>query len=66
MFQVVSARYDRGIPSFECKSGFEHLAVPFWPTIPSGIVWPLPNVLTRHQYAAFCDRWTEIRLLLDK
>jgi hypothetical protein len=61
VFQVVSAEYS-GIPSFSPQRDFENLSVPFWPTIPEGIIWPPPYFLrTRADFEAYADRWRAIR-----
>jgi len=40
---------------------FEFLAVPFWPWIPSGVVWPPARVLeTAADFDAFADRWRNL------
>jgi hypothetical protein len=62
VFQAVSV-YSVGIHTFECQSGFEHLAAPLWPVMPdSGIEWPPNNVLTRPAFVPFAERWRQIRL----
>jgi hypothetical protein len=61
-FQVVSA-YLSGIPSFCPKSEFDHVAIPFWPGIPNGVVWPPVDVIrTRDDFDAFSERWGAITL----
>jgi hypothetical protein len=64
IFQVVSARFRSGMPSFFPRRGFEKLAIPFWPSIPRRITWPPQDVLrTRTQFDMFAERWGEISLL---
>jgi hypothetical protein len=63
VFQVVSARFSSGMPSFSPNGGFEYLAIPFWPTIPKRIRWPPQDVLrTRTQFDEFSERWGTIKL----
>lgn len=61
MFQVVAANLI-GLPSFEAQ-GFEHSAVPFWPTIPGGVVWPPAYAIKRSDFEPFSERWGKIRLI---
>lgn len=63
VFQVVAARH-AGIPSFSPRAGFEHLGIPFWPTIPEGVAWPPPNVLrTWIEFEQFSERWGAIQFV---
>lgn len=59
-FQVVTAKY-LFIRSFSPKIGYENLAVPFFPEIPQGISWPLPNILRAPGHVTnFAHRWHSI------
>jgi hypothetical protein len=65
IFQVV-AEMSTGIPSFSPRTGFEYLAVSFWPTIPEASSWPPQDVLrTRSEFDEFSERWGAIQLLHD-
>jgi hypothetical protein len=44
-FQVVSVKEIAGVAGFDPISGFESLAVPFWPAPPRGFVWPAHDAL---------------------
>ena len=56
--QVVAERK----PSFwvlDPSSGYEHLAVRFWPRVPKGLRWPLKSVLkTPGEFRQFARRWS--------
>jgi hypothetical protein len=56
VFQVVAVKQ---IWSLRFRpSGFEDLAVPFWPAIPRDYVWPSSSLLDGiEQFEAFADRW---------
>jgi hypothetical protein len=62
VFQVLSIN-DFGSVRFAPLSGFEDLAVPFWPIVPEGIVWPnsisLSNV---SEFDRFSFRWSSVFL----
>jgi len=69
VFQVVSGRlhtetrHQWGEINFTPMHNFEHLAVPFWPAIQDGIVWPLPNaLLTRDDFNSFGERWDSVNV----
>jgi len=63
IFQVVSARVSKTMRSFYPRSGFEYLAIPFWPTIPKRIRWPPQDVIrTKKQFGEFSERWGTITL----
>jgi len=56
-FQVVSESKPTGL-NFTPSLGFEHLAVPFWPRIPEGFVWPPKAALkSRAEFKEFSARW---------
>jgi hypothetical protein len=59
VFQVVAVR-SIGIPSFEPRPGFEHLAVPFWPSIPEGFSSPADVLRTKTDFDKFSERWGAI------
>jgi hypothetical protein len=64
VFQVVSLRNPPPSP-FRPRNqdAFKHLAVGFWPWIPSGIEWPLSDVLKSvAEFDNFADRWGSIVL----
>jgi hypothetical protein len=43
--------------------GYEQLAVPFWPRIPSGFMWPPESILkTPRDFLEFSMRWRRIEL----
>jgi hypothetical protein len=57
VFQVVSVHKPGNI-ALKSKSGFENVAVPFWPKLPDGFVWPAPHALTTRQgFRNFAHRW---------
>jgi hypothetical protein len=62
VFQVVAERK----PSSWALSpitGFEHLAVPFWPRVPSGFMWPAEAVLkTVKDFELFAARWQRLHV----
>ena len=63
VFQVVSARYSDWRP-FMPSPGFEHLSIPFWPTIENDVGWmPLYSLRNAREYERFAARWREIRIL---
>jgi len=62
-FQVVSGDFVN-VPSFRPNETFEHLTIPFWPTLGSGEKWPPADVLrTKAQFERFAGRWGEIRFV---
>jgi len=64
MFQVVAERK----PPFLAVSpvrGYEQLAVPFWPRIPDGFVWPPKSILkTTRDFEEFSTRWRRLELAI--
>lgn len=59
-FQVVASR-QQGFVSLRPAPGFEFVAVPFWPRLHDGVVWPLSDVLrTVGEFDAFSERWNSI------
>jgi hypothetical protein len=59
VFQVVS---QRNAPTLRFRSSrhdrFKYLAIGFWPWIPSGVVWPLSEILkTDADFESFATRW---------
>ena len=62
VFQVVAERQPSGFALFPIP-GFEHLAVSFWPRIPSGFVWPPEAVLkTVKEFDFFATRWRRLNV----
>jgi hypothetical protein len=63
MFQVVAERK----PPFLAVSpipGHGQLAVPFWPRIPTGFVWPPDSILkTTRDFQEFATRWRRLDIL---
>lgn len=61
VFQTVSMKNFFG-PQIAVKpQDDKFLAVPFWPTIPSGVVWPLSHVLANPaDFEAFAERWERV------
>jgi hypothetical protein len=62
-FQVTSVKNFFGpLAQFSPSDArFNHLAVRFWPRIPSGVVWPLAHVLRDGtDFNAFADRWRDV------
>jgi hypothetical protein len=61
VFQTVSAKHF-GTISLAPSPGFERLAVPFWPNIPPGIVWPNPveNLSEVSEFDRFAFRWSTV------
>lgn len=61
IFQVVAAKFPIGFPSFYPIAGFEHLAIPLYPELPTDISWPLPNFIAdRAHFEGFSTRWSSI------
>jgi hypothetical protein len=61
VFQVVSAKYTRGIRSFSPIAGFEHLSIPFWPTLATKTRWPPDDVIrTVAELEGFSRRWRTV------
>jgi hypothetical protein len=60
VFQVVAAR-QQGFTPIAPRPGFEYLAIPFWPKLPSGVRWPPDEVLrTVSEFEIFATRWNTI------
>ena len=62
VFQVVAVKQ---IWNLQFRpSRFEGLAVPFWPAVPSGYIWPSPYVLDgTEQFLAFTERWQIVNVV---
>jgi hypothetical protein len=46
------------------RAGFEHLAVPFWPSIPAGFVWPMDASLRdTEDFRRFGSRWNRVETI---
>ena len=59
-FQVV-AHKQLLFADFVPLPGFENLAVPFWPTLPSDYVWPGFDYLrSSEHFKRFHDRWSSV------
>lgn len=62
-FQLVAADV-LDVPSFSPHESFEHLSIPFWPTLPGVIKWPPADVLrTRGDFEGFARRWGKIHFI---
>lgn len=60
VFQLVAERQPSSL-AFSPIRGFEHLAVPFWPRIPSGFEWPPKAVLENDKdFDMFASRWRKV------
>jgi hypothetical protein len=60
VFQVVAERKPSSF-ALSPVAGFEHLAVPFYPRIPTGFVWPPEAVLkTVKDFDFFAARWSRL------
>jgi hypothetical protein len=63
VFQVVAERCPTFLTLFPTP-GFENLAVPFWPHIPVGCVWPPEVVLTTtDKFEEFAKRWQRLNIV---
>jgi hypothetical protein len=63
VFQVVAERTPTFLTLFPVAR-FEHLAVPFWPRVPTGFVWPPEAVLkTVGEFEDFAARWHRLNLV---
>ena len=61
VFQVVSIKTFLGPRIDLIPADGKYLAVPFWPNIPSSVVWPLSHVLRNPtEFNAFADRWQKV------
>ena len=57
VFQLVAERKPSSL-TFSPITGYEHLAVPFWPRIPDGFMWPAKAVLEKvKDFDLFAGRW---------
>jgi hypothetical protein len=62
VFQVVAERYPSSF-AVSPISGFEHLAVPFWPRIPDAFMWPPETVLEKvKDFDLFAARWQRLHV----
>lgn len=61
VFQVVSLKNFFG-PRVAIRPADDNfLAIPFWPSVPSGVVWPLSHVLASPaEFNAFAERWESV------
>jgi hypothetical protein len=61
VFQVLSAKHFGSI-GLAPPPGFERLAVPFWPEVIPGFVWPNPlqNISKVSEFDRFSFRWGEV------
>jgi hypothetical protein len=58
--QVVAFKAS-GIAGFSPTMAFDHLAVPLWPNVPDGFVWPnLFNLSGRDEFERFARRWGNV------
>jgi hypothetical protein len=63
VFQVVAERKPTFLTLFPV-AGFESLAVPFWPRVPEGFLWPPETVLkTVEEFEAFAARWCKVSVV---
>jgi hypothetical protein len=61
-FQVVAERKPSPF-TLSPVAGFEHMAVPFWPRIPIGFMWPPKAVLESvKDYDLFASRWRRLNI----
>ena len=61
-FQVVAQR-QRGFTAFAPRSGRGDSAVPFWPEIPQGFIWPAQGALmTVNAFEGFSARWQDVSI----
>jgi hypothetical protein len=62
VFQVVAESKPTSLV-FSPTAGFEHLAVPFWPDIPGGFIWPPGAILeTVKDFDLFATRWHRLHV----
>jgi hypothetical protein len=62
VFQVLVERAPSLLSLFPI-AGFERLAIPFWPRISTGFVWPPAAVLnTTAEFEAFAMRWSRLNI----
>jgi hypothetical protein len=60
VFQVVAQRSPSSL-TLSPIAGFDRLAIPFWPRIPNGFVWPPKEVLQSvAEFEAFAARWRRV------
>ena len=63
VFQVVAERNPLSWHVSPADKRFENLAVPFWPRIPDGFVWPPKAVLmTARDFQDLANRWGRIHV----
>lgn len=61
-FQVLGVKQHRQ-NRFTVNSGYEDLAIPFWPRVPIGFVWPASRVLkSADEFGRFAERWNTVRV----
>jgi hypothetical protein len=64
VFQVVAARSVGQVAFVPAGGDFEYLAVPFWPSIPIGFVWPpVYSLRNTFDFNAFAKRWFAVRFV---
>jgi hypothetical protein len=60
VFQVVSVKHF-GTAVLEPPPGYERLAVPFWPSIGRGFIWPNhTNLSSNDEFDTFAFRWRRV------
>jgi hypothetical protein len=63
-FQVVAEKWPSGA-FLSSRAKFERLAVPFWPEIPIGFIWPAPLALKSiTDFSKFASRWNYLDISL--
>jgi len=61
VFQVVASRKPVSWLIRPGGAAFENMAIPFWPSIPSGFMWPAKGGLTTAtEFRNFAQRWNRI------
>src|SRR6185503_19638095 len=63
-FQVLAVKQMRSV-GFRSVSPFKvDLAIPFWPGVPKGFVWPHRVALkSRPEFEAFANRWQDVEII---
>lgn len=60
VFQATSFRPLSGLVFSPKDTTFDNLAIPLWPWIDSGAVWPPGAIRTRQEFRSFSQRWQRI------